>query len=330
MEFYGTLGPSCRDEKTIEALFRAGMTGARLNLSHGPLAAHRPMLESYRRAAARCGVEKPLLVLDMQGPELRVGELSSPLPLAAGETVLLAPAGAAAPGSIPLPRAALEALTPDREVSLDDSALLLRAEAPQGAGWLCRVVRGGLLKSRKSAALVGLDLALPAVSPADRENLAIARFCGVTAVLQPFVRGRRDLEEVRAALDAAGLGGVKLIAKIENGQGVEHLAEIIRSADEVCIARGDLGNNLPLWELPRLQKEIAAACRKEGKPFMVVTQLLHSMEHSPVPTRAEVSDIYNAVLDGAASLMLTGETAAGLYPIEAMDYLVRTAKTALL
>lgn len=329
MDFYGTLGPSCRDEQTIEAMFRAGMTGMRLNMSHGSLAEQRPILESYRRAAARCGIAAPLLVLDMQGPELRIGDLPTPLPLSAGDSVWLQPPEDCSVGAIPLPRVALEALTPGQAISLDDSAILLKAEIRRGSGWLCRVVRGGLLKSRKSAALEGIDLPLPAVSAADKENLSLARFCGVTAILQPFVRGRQDLTDVRAALDDAGLRDVKIIAKIENFKGVEHLAEIIRNSDEICIARGDLGNNLPLWKLPRLQKDIGMACRSVNKPFMVVTQMLHSMEHSPVPTRAEVSDIYNAVLDGAASLMLTGETAVGQYPVEAIDYLVKTAKTAL-
>lgn len=329
MDFYGTLGPSCRDEATIEALFRAGMTGARLNLSHGGLASHSALLESYRRAAARCGIAHPLLVLDMQGPELRIGDLPSPLPLTAGESIVLMPPEACPIGSVPLPRAALKALTPGQVITLDDSALQLRAEAPMGEGWLCRVERGGLLRSRKSAAMPGIDLALPTVSAADRENLALARFCGVTAILQPFVRNGKDLAEVRTALDSAGLYDVKVIAKIENLQGADHLDEIIAGCDEVCIARGDLGSNMPIWLLPKMQKAISARCRAAGKPFMVVTQMLHSMEQSPVPTRAEVSDIYNAVLDGASSLMLTGETAAGHYPAEAMTMLVKTANTAL-
>ena len=162
----------------------------------------------------------------------------------------------------------------------------------------------------------------------DRENLRLARDYGVTGVMQPFVRGREDLEAVRAALDQAGGRDIRLFAKIENLDGVEKLAELIPAADEIVIARGDLGNSGPLWKLPALQKRIAAACREAGRPFMVVTQMLASMEQNPVPTRAEVSDIFNAVLDGAASVMVTGETAVGKHPVAAMEYLAGTVREA--
>ena len=146
--------------------------------------------------------------------------------------------------------------------------------------------------------------------------------------MQPFVRDREDLQAVRAALDEAGCSRVRLLAKIENRAGLERLPQLLPAADEIVIARGDLGNDMPLWELPAAQKRIAAACRDGGKPFMVVTQMLASMERSPVPTRAEVSDIFNAVLDGAASVMVTGETAAGQYPAEVIKYLVNTVRAA--
>ena len=186
--------------------------------------------------------------------------------------------------------------------------------------------RGGVLRSRKSAALPGVDIRLPAMTDSDRENLCLARDYGVTGVMQPFVRSREDLESVRASLDEAG--DIRLFAKIESLEGVEKLEELLPAAEEIVIARGDLGNAAPLWKLPALQKRVAAACRAAGKPFMVVTQMLASMEQNPVPTRAEVSDIVNAVLDGAASVMLTGETAVGRYPVEAMRYLVHTVREA--
>ena len=145
----------------------------------------------------------------------------------------------------------------------------------------------------------------------------------------PFVRGAEDIRHLRRALDEAGAPEIRIFAKIENQAGVRALPEFVHLVDEVVIARGDLGNAMPLWELPRCQKQLSALCREAGVPFMVVTQMLDSMCTRAVPTRAEVSDIYNAVLDGAASVMLTGETAAGRYPVEAMEYLVRTAQTAL-
>ena len=162
----------------------------------------------------------------------------------------------------------------------------------------------------------------------DRENLALAPSCGVTAVMQPFVRNADDLKTVRAAMNERGGTDIRLFAKIENRRGMDALPELLPNADEIVIARGDLGNAVPLWELPAVQKRIAAACRASGTPFMVVTQMLASMEHSRVPTRAEMSDVFNAVLDGAASVMVTGETAAGEYPADVIRYLALAAHAA--
>lgn len=320
VQIYGTLGPACSDAETLARLFAAGMTGIRLNLSHVGLPGAAEQIEHLHAAARRCGVTAQLLI-DMQGPELRVGILPAPLPLEDGTTVRLGT-------EIPLPPAVLPHLLPGQEVLLDDGKLLLRVTRPLPEGALARVERGGVLQSRKSAALPGVDLPLPAMTDSDRENLRLAKDYGVTGVMQPFVRGREDLECVRGALDAAGGQDVRLFAKIENPDGVEKLAELIPAADEIVIARGDLGNSGPLWKLPALQKRISAACRAVGRPFMVVTQMLASMEQSPVPTRAEVSDIFNAVLDGAASVMVTGETAVGNYPVEAIRYLVNTVREA--
>lgn len=320
VQIYGTLGPACSDTGTLARLFAAGMTGVRLNLSHAGLDRASEQIEHLHAAARRCGVTAQLLI-DMQGPELRAGVLPAPLPLEDGASVRLGT-------DIPLPPAVLPHLTPGQEVLLDDGKLLLRVTKPLPEGALALVERGGVLQSRKSAALPGVDVRLPAMTDSDRENLRLARNYGVTGVMQPFVRSREDLEAVRETLDASGGRDVRLFAKIENLDGVERLAELIPAADEMVIARGDLGNSGPLWKLPALQKRISAACREAGRPFMVVTQMLASMERHPVPTRAEVSDIFNAVLDGAASVMVTGETAVGSYPVEAMTYLANTVREA--
>lgn len=315
-EIYGTLGPACADAGTLEQMLRRGMTGVRLNLSHVTLPEAAPLVEALHEAAARCGVA-PKLLIDMQGPELRIGALAEPVALKAGETLVLGE-------QIPLPQAVLDALEPGQELLLDDGKLLLRCRTERRA----LVVRGGLLHSRKSVALPGKSIRLPALTASDLENIAVAAEYGVTGVMQPFVRSAEDLRAVRAALDAAGGREIRLFAKIESIEGAARLTELIAAADEIVIARGDLGNAVPLWELPALQKRISAACRAAGRPFMVVTQMLASMEHSPVPTRAEVSDIFNAVLDGAASVMVTGETAVGEYPVETIDALARTAREA--
>lgn len=317
LEFYGTIGPACADELTLRRMAEAGMTGLRFNLSHGSLAEHGDWLALARAAGIR------QILIDLQGPELRIGRLARPVQLEAGQTLRLGQ------GGVPCPEALLRAVGPGQELLLDDGRLLVRVEAADAAGLDCTVLRGGVLQSRKSVAAPGAEIHCPTLTAEDRENLRAAQRCGVTGVMLPFVRGAEDLRTLRQALAEVGAPEIRVLAKIENLEGVRALPEFLHLADEIVIARGDLGNAMPLWELPACQKQLTQVCRSAGVPFMVVTQLLDSMQHSAVPTRAEVSDVYNAVLDGAASLMLTGETAAGQWPIQAMEYLVRTARTAL-
>ena len=320
---YGTLGPACSDPETLRGMFREGMDGLRLNLSHTTLDEAAGLLETCREAARECGVV-PELLIDLQGPELRIGRLKAPVRLGEGELIGM--------DSLPFPpetRRALEERPSGQEVLLDDGKLLLKTESPgPGRGISLRVIRGGVLESRKSVALPGCRLRTPAMTENDRAQLRNAGKYGVTAVMQPFVRSREDLIEVRGALDASGGGEIRLFAKIENTAGIRRLEELIPACDEIVIARGDLGNAMELWELPAAQKRIAAACRAAGRRFMVVTQMLDSMTHRQVPTRAEVSDIFNAVLDGAASVMVTGETAAGEYPVSVIRYLAKTVREA--
>lgn len=323
MDFYATLGGACQDAAVLNRLFAAGMTGARLNLSHTTLRECAPLLEEVYWPAAKQAGRAAHLIIDLQGPELRVGTLPAPISLEPGSSAILGP------GGIPIPQAAWEAAQVGDRISLDDSALLLRVEEKKPDGLACRVERGGTLQSRKSLAILGREVNTPTLTDPDLENLAQAKRFGVTHILQPFVRGAEDVHTLRRAMAQAGLDKVKIMAKIENQRGLERLDEIIEAADILCIARGDLGNSMPLWQLPSAQKYIARTCRAAKKPFFVVTQLLWSMQERAVPTRAEVSDIYNAVLDGSCALMLTGETAAGKYPVEAMDYLVKTARQAL-
>ena len=320
-QIYGTIGPACGDAATLEAMLRAGMTGIRLNLSHVTLAQAAEQVDALREASRRCGRQAELLI-DMQGPELRVGATAEPMTLNEGEKVELGGMG------IPLPEIVLPALLPGQEVLLDDGKLLLRVTAQTGTGAVAEILRGGVLRGRKSLALPGADVEPPTMTAADVENIRLAASCGVTGVMQPFVRSRRDLETVRRALDENGGANIRLFAKIENQTGLERLSEFLETADEIVIARGDLGNAMPLWELPAAQKRIEAQCRKAGKPFLVVTQMLASMEQNPVPTRAEVSDIFNAVVDGAAAVMVTGETAVGKWPVEVIRYLSNTVKAA--
>lgn len=321
VKIYGTIGPACRDTEILKQMFREGMDGVRLNLSHTSLEEAAALIESCHNAARECGIS-PELLIDMQGPELRVGLLDEPIRLNDGELI--------SPDEIPLPeiiRNTLEDIDPGQEMLLNDGRILLVTEQhPQGIR--LRVVRGGLLESRKSVALPGCDFRTPAMTENDKDQIRRAREYGVTAVMQPFVRSKEDLIEVREALDQAGCEDIRLLAKIENRDGIRRLEELIPHCDEVVIARGDLGNAMDLWELPAAQKHISAVCRGAGRDFMVVTQMLDSMMHRQVPTRAEVSDIFNAVADGASSVMVTGETAAGEYPVLAMRYLCKTVREA--
>ena len=316
MEIYGTFGPACTSLPVLTEMFRSGMCGLRLNLSHRSLAQSGEWLELARQAAESCGTALQIL-MDLQGPELRVGTQGLPLELKEGETLPLA--------ALQLPAVVTERLLPGQQLLLDDGKLQVQVTE----GEACLVLRGGTLLHRKSVAAPGLDIALPALTEDDLENLRLAPQLGVTGVMQSFVRGREDLLALRQALTQRGGERIRIYAKVENLQGLQNLPDWIDLADCVVIARGDLGNAMPLWQLPAAQKIVSALCRAKDKPFLVVTQLLASMEHRAVPTRAEVSDIFNAVLDGASALMLTGETAAGDYPAEAMTYLCNTAREAL-
>ena len=333
MRYYATLGPACEDAETLDSMFREGITGMRLNLSHGGLQKNAHLLTAFRRAAEKAGLSgiTPELLIDLQGPELRVGDLGAPLSLQDGERVWFYPEKGNPKGkkAIPLPSPLLCCLQEGDSLLLDDGRLLLRIER-EGDQWSGLVLRGGTLLPHKSAAVEGREIPAPVLTETDWENLRLAGQWGVTGVMQPFVRGPEDLRELRRALDEAGLPNARIFAKIESLSGAIRLKELLPFADEIVIARGDLGNSMPLWQLPAAQKRIARICKEAGKPFMVVTQLLDSMGHSAVPTRAEVSDIFNAVLDGASSLMVTGETAAGKFPQAVCRYLVKTAEEALL
>lgn len=326
MEIYGTIGPSCEGIDVLVKMFRAGMTGMRLNASHTSLKDSEKWIENIRRAAEFVKIT-PQLLLDLQGPELRIGKLSSVMEnhmLAEGETVLLTTWNGG--DGILIPPQIVGLLQMGQELLLDDGKILLRVKEVCFSGCICQVLRGGRLKSQKSIMLPGNSVDMPTLTKEDRENIKMAKACGVTGVMLPFVRGKCDLENLRQELKNADAEHIRIYAKIENLAGMNALDEIIKNSDMVVIARGDLGNSMPLWKLPKAQKQIAKLCKENNREFMVVTQMLASMEHSKVPTRAEVSDIYNAVLDGAAAVMLTGETAAGEYPVEAMEYLVNTVK----
>lgn len=319
-QIYGTLGPACASQEMLEAMLRNGLTGMRLNLSHCDLADSRELLEAFLAAAKATGTH-PQLLIDMQGPELRIGAIAS-MELVDGAELMLGE------GGIEVPAVLFPEMKAGDELLLDDGKLALEVLTVAADRALTRVVRGGKLTSSKSIKLTGKDIRLPVSTERDIRNIRQAADFGVTTLMQPFVHSGEDLVELRRILEENGAGFLKIHAKIETVEGAHNLDSILPHADAIVIARGDLGNDMPLWQLPGVQKDISAACRKAGKPFVVVNQMLASMERNPIPTRTEVSDIFNAVADGAYGVMLTNETAVGAHPVEAVSYMARTAADA--
>lgn len=285
-------------------------------------------MNNFWEAAHRAGV-KPELLIDMQGPEIRIGDLPAPLQLSESEEIAFVceevyPLDFPA---VPISEKILSAFEIGDHVLLDDGKMELIVTA-KGEKTIASVLRGGLLQKRKSLKITDKLISGSVMTDQDKENIHLAKNYGVTALMQPFVTNGKQLSEVKKELLKNQIEHIRIFAKIENREGVKNIRDIIPGADMVVIARGDLGNDMPLWKLPVAQDTISEVCRKEGKPFLVVTQLLASMVENAYPTRAEVSDIFHAVMDGAAAVMVTNETAIGNYPVEVIRYLNKTVQEA--
>lgn len=329
IEYYGTLGPSCARKETLMKMLERGMTGIRLNLSHRSLKESEDWIKKYWEAAKKTG-KMPELLIDLVGPEIRIGDLQKPLELKEGSPVFLITKGKKTQeDAIPVSQTIFEVLKEGQLLLLDDGKIEIQVLEQKEETVCCQILRGGILHGRKSLAIPGVSISNPTLTGQDYENLKEAKKYGVTAVMLPFVRNKEDLICLREALVENQAEEIRIFAKIENLDGVRKLPELLPYCDCVVIARGDLGNAVPLSRLPVIQQQIEQVCREEGKPFMVVTQMLQSMMDHAVPTRAEVNDIFHAIVDGASSVMLTGETAAGAYPVEAMSILVETGQEAL-
>ena len=338
IEVYGTFGPACKSQEILEEMIQCGMTGMRLNLSHTTLEKSKEYLDNYKDAAQKYGV-MPQILIDMQGPELRIGEMEEYALKVGDVVVFIDDAQRKTAGTerincsstekgcvrIPIPTEVVEALEVRMEVLLDDGKIKVLVEEAKEHFAIAKVMVGGGIKPHKSIKIVGENVTMPILTEHDIENIRHAKEYGVTALMQPFVFSGEDLKKVRAILKAENAEELQIFAKIENCIGVENLNTIIPEADMIVIARGDLGNDMPLWQLPGIQKKIEDTCKKYMKPYMVVTQMLASMEERPIPTRAEVSDIFHATFHGAKAVMVTGETAVGKYPREAISFLAATA-----
>lgn len=314
MDLFATLGPACARKDILCAMFRAGMTGIRYNLAHGSLVEAEPWVQLYRAAAKECGVENPRLLIDLQGPGLRIHKGGASIQLRQGSLLNLEQ-------DLQAPQILINHAEPGDIISIADGAFELEVQSYGQA----KVLRGGRLIPGKNVCIVGKELDAPALTSTDLENLRQARRMGVTDIMLSFVRTANDLHNLHNVLNELELTDLRIYAKIETLDGLGNLPSMYELADVFLLARGDLGNRLPLWHLPRVQKRMAAKLKAAGKPFAVATQLLSTMENNRIPTRAEVNDVFNAVLDGADCLFLTGETAVGAYPAEAMDTLARTA-----
>jgi pyruvate kinase len=329
-----TIGPATNTPERIAALIDAGVSVFRLNFSHGSHDEHQAVLRTIREQSE--ATSRAIAILqDLQGPKLRVGELASdaPITLAQGDTFRICTheiAGTRDMVSTSYDRLARD-LEPGDPVLIDDGKLRMEVtgielDTEHGDVVVLTVHHGGTLKPRKGINLPATNVSAPALTDKDRDDLEFGVRLGVDLIALSFVRRAEDLEEARDAIGRAG-GTQPLIAKIEKPQAVSVLPSIVDAADGVMVARGDLGVELSPEEVPLIQKRLIRLANMAGKPVITATQMLESMITSPIPTRAEASDVANAILDGTDAVMLSGETAVGDYPIEAVRTMVSIART---
>lgn len=321
-----TIGPASDAPDMLERLIRAGMNVARLNFSHGDFSGHADRIERIR-AAARATGRRVTLLADLPGPKMRLGKMApEPVLLHPGDPFTLTrddivgDSRRASMSFAGLP----DVVQPGDKLFLNDGLVQLTVERVAGNDVHCRVAVGGELRSRKGLNLPGINLGIGAFTPHDRACLEFALRQGVEAVSQSFVETAADVEAVRSA--AAALGKAPLvIAKIERASALDHLDEILAAADGIMVARGDLGVEVPIEQIAILQKQMIARASAAGKPVIIATQMLESMTDHRLPTRAESTDVANAILDGTDAIMLSGESAMGRYPEEAVAMLARIA-----
>ena len=321
-----TIGPATESEAALRTLIRGGMNLARLNFSHGTHADHARVIRIIRKLSRELGMVVGI-IQDLRGPKLRVGKLTgkSIMLKRGGEVKITGDGVETAEDMIPigLPEA-VRLLEVGARVLLDDGKMELRVTQTHGKYATCKVIRGGELFPGKGVNLPTVRMRLPALTEKDLDDLAFGMKQGVDWVAMSFIRRAEDILQLRREMETAG-NKIPIIAKIEKPQAIEHLDEIIEAADGVMVARGDLGVEMPLEQVPLLQKEIIHKSVQAGKPAIVATQMLESMIHAERPTRAEVSDIANAILDGADAVMLSGETAIGEYPFAAVKVMDKVA-----
>ncbi len=330
-----TIGPASQSEEILEKLILAGMNMARLNFSHGTHEGHAERIALIRKVAEKSGVAIGILQ-DLQGPKIRVGELPKPIELSEGELVTLYATGSVPPDNIgkEIPvdfRQLFDSVQTYDRLLLDDGRLTLEVISVKGRGALtAKVITGGPLSSHKGINLPGVELRISGFTEKDEADLEFGMSRGVDAVAVSFVRTAKDIRKVRDAMERYSKGKrlPMLIAKLEKPEALDNLDAILDLVDGVMVARGDLGVELPPERVPSLQKHIIRTANARAKLVITATQMLESMITNPLPTRAEASDVANAIFDGTDALMLSAETASGKYPIESVQMMDRIAREA--
>mgnify|MGYP000615357493 CR=1 FL=1 len=314
MEYYGTLGPACGSVQTLKEMLAAGMTGVRLNLSHGDLEENGHWIRMVQEAGRELHSQVQIL-MDLRGSELRLGKFKEEIQAEEGSWLVLGD------GGLPVPEEALAYVCPGDRILIDDGLIELHVREVQGPRIVCLVVNGGELGERKGVNVPGVKIKLPALTEKDKDDIRFGMEMGFDYIAASFIRSADAIREIREIL-AEGGSSMGIIAKIENEEGLENLDDIIEESDGIMVARGDLGVEIPPEKLPHLQKMMIEKCSEACKVVITATQMLDSMIRNPRPTRAEVTDVANAVYDGTDVVMLSGETANGKYPVEALKMMV--------
>ena len=325
-----TLGPASDSEEMIEKLILTGMNAARFNFSHGTHESHLAVLTRVKNVRDRLGCPVAT-ILDTKGPEIRIRSFANgKIELADGDTFTLTTRevdGDNTIVSVTYPNLHNE-VSVGTHLLIDDGLVDIEVTEIKGQDIICNVVTGGPLSNNKSINIPNTHISLPALTEKDKSDLKFAVENDFDFVAASFVRQASDVEEIRAVLDSHGGQHIGIIAKIENQEGVDNLEEILKVADGLMVARGDLGVEIPAQDVPVIQKRMIKAAIAQGKHVVTATQMLDSMIRNPRPTRAEVSDVANAVFDGTGCVMLSGETASGKHPVEALQTMVDIVTTA--
>lgn len=325
-----TMGPACDSIDMLKEMIKAGMTVARLNMAHGELEDHVMRINNVRKAAAEMNTFIPIM-MDIKGPEVRIGKLKeASFELRTGNNLILTTEeilGDSERIGVNYPQLNKDVNEGDR-ILLDDGLIDLTVLEVKDSEIVCEIVSGGMIKPRKGVNLPGIHTSLPGVTERDVMHIHFGLEQKIEMIAASFVRKGDDIREIRSILAKNNAEDVQIYSKIENAEGMENLDDIIEASDGIMVARGDLGVEVPIQDVPALQKEMIDKCNVAGKPVIVATHMLESMQVNPRPTRSEVSDVANAVLQGADVIMLSGESAAGKYPVQSVQTMAAVARRA--